>query len=162
MPSSPPTPPGLSINALAQACRRRCARFCGIHFFNPPRYMQLVEIIATRGTDAATLDALETWLTSRLGKGVMRALDTPNFVANRIGVFSILAVMHHAAPSAWASMRSTRLTGPKIGRPKSATYRTAMSSASTRWPMSSRPCRTRCPTIPGTPISRSPAWLEQA
>jgi 3-hydroxyacyl-CoA dehydrogenase len=59
--------------------------------------MPLVEIIATRGTDPATLDGLESWLTSRLGKGVVRALDTPNFVANRIGVFSILAVMHHTA-----------------------------------------------------------------
>ena len=87
---------GLSMNALAQGLPEAVRpRFCGIHFFNPPRYMHLVEIIGTQSTDASTLDALETWLTSRLGKGVIRALDTPNFVANRIGVFSILAVMHH-------------------------------------------------------------------
>jgi 3-hydroxyacyl-CoA dehydrogenase len=99
--------------------------FCGIHFFNPPRYMHLVEIIGTQSTDAGTLDALETWLTSRLGKGVIRALDTPNFVANRIGVFSILAVMHHTAAFGLGFDEVDALTGPKIGRPKSATYRTA-------------------------------------
>lgn len=116
---------GLSINALAEALPAALRpNFCGIHFFNPPRYMPLVEIIATRGTAASTLDGLETWLTSRLGKGVVRALDTPNFVANRIGVFSILAVMHHTAAFGLGLDIVDALTGPKIGRPKSATYRT--------------------------------------
>ncbi len=117
---------GLSINTLAEGLPVDVRpRFCGIHFFNPPRYMHLVEIIGTRSTDAGTLDALETWLTSRLGKGVIRALDTPNFVANRIGVFSILAVMHHTAAFGLGFDEVDALTGPKIGRPKSATYRTA-------------------------------------
>ena len=117
---------GLSMNALAQGLPEAVRpRFCGIHFFNPPRYMHLVEIIGTQSTDAGTLDALETWLTSRLGKGVIRALDTPNFVANRIGVFSILAVMHHTAAFGLGFDEVDALTGPKIGRPKSATYRTA-------------------------------------
>ena len=116
---------GLSMNALAQGLPEAVRpRFCGIHFFNPPRYMPLVEIIGTEGTDAGTLDALETWLTSRLGKSVIRALDTPNFVANRIGVFSILAVMHHTAAFGLGFDEVDALTGPKIGRPKSATYRT--------------------------------------
>jgi len=117
---------GLSMAALAQGLPETVRpRFCGIHFFNPPRYMRLVEIIGTPGTDSATLDALETWLTSRLGKGVIRALDTPNFVANRIGVFSILAVMHHTAAFGLGFDEVDALTGPRIGRPKSATYRTA-------------------------------------
>ncbi len=117
---------GLSINTLAEGLPVDLRpRFCGIHFFNPPRYMHLVEIIGTKSTDAGTLDALETWLTSRLGKGVIRALDTPNFVANRIGVFSILAVMHHTAAFGLGFDEVDALTGPKIGRPKSATYRTA-------------------------------------
>jgi len=117
---------GLSINALAAGLPAEVRpRFCGIHFFNPPRYMRLVEIIATEATDPATLDALETWLTTRLGKGVVRALDTPNFVANRIGVFSILAVMHHTQRLGLALDTVDTLTGPQIGRPKSATYRTA-------------------------------------
>jgi len=117
---------GLSMNALAQGLPEAVRpRFCGIHFFNPPRYMHLVEIIGTQSTDASTLDALETWLTSRLGKGVIRALDTPNFVANRIGVFSILAVMHHTQAFGLGFDEVDALTGPRIGRPKSATYRTA-------------------------------------
>ncbi len=117
---------GLSMNALAQGLPAEIRpRFCGIHFFNPPRYMRLVEIIATQSTHPATLDALETWLTSRLGKGVVRALDTPNFVANRIGVFSILAVMHHTQAFGLGFDEVDALSGPKIGRPKSATYRTA-------------------------------------
>ena len=117
---------GLSMNQLAQGLPEAVRpRFCGIHFFNPPRYMHLVEIIGTQSTDAATLDALETWLVSRLGKGVIRALDTPNFVANRIGVFSILAVMHHTQAFGLGFDEVDALTGPRIGRPKSATYRTA-------------------------------------
>lgn len=117
---------GLSIDALANALPAALRdRFCGIHFFNPPRYMRLVEIIATSHTQAPVLDQLETWLTSALGKGVIRALDTPNFVANRIGVFSILAAMHHTQRLGLGFDEVDALTGPKIGRPKSATYRTA-------------------------------------
>ncbi|WP_298622446.1 3-hydroxyacyl-CoA dehydrogenase/enoyl-CoA hydratase family protein [uncultured Zoogloea sp.] len=117
---------GLSINALAEGMPEAArSRFCGIHFFNPPRYMALVELIATRGTDAATLDALEAWLTTRLGKSIVRAKDTPNFVANRVGVFSILAVMHHTARMGLGFDEVDALTGPLIGRPRSATYRTA-------------------------------------
>ena len=117
---------GLSINRLSEGLPETLrSRFCGIHFFNPPRYMHLVELIATRTTDPALLDNLESWLVSRLGKGVVRALDTPNFVANRVGVFSILAVMHHTQRLGLGFDVVDSLTGPIIGRPKSATYRTA-------------------------------------
>lgn len=117
---------GLSINGLADSLPEDArSRFCGIHFFNPPRYMPLVELIPTRDTDPAMADALETWLTRRLGKGVIRAKDTPNFIANRVGVFSILAVMHHTARLGLGFDEVDALTGPLIGRPKSATYRTA-------------------------------------
>ncbi|HNH25304.1 MAG TPA: 3-hydroxyacyl-CoA dehydrogenase family protein, partial [Accumulibacter sp.] len=84
---------GISINQLAESFSAdRRSRFCGVHFFNPPRYMQLVELIPARVTDPAMLDALEAWLVTRMGKGVVRGKDTPSFVANRIGLFSILAV----------------------------------------------------------------------
>ncbi|QID16730.1 3-hydroxyacyl-CoA dehydrogenase/enoyl-CoA hydratase family protein [Nitrogeniibacter mangrovi] len=117
---------GLSITALAEGMPAALrGRFCGIHFFNPPRYMALVELIATAHTDPAMLDQLETWLTTRLGKSIVRAKDTPNFVANRVGVFSMLAVMHHTARLGLGFDEVDLLTGPKIGRPKSATYRTA-------------------------------------
>src|SRR3546814_948005 len=80
---------GLGINALADVLPQEMRhRFCGVHFFNPPRYMHLAELIPARGTDPAILDALETFLTTHLGKGVVRAKDTPNFIGNRIGVFS--------------------------------------------------------------------------
>jgi len=117
---------GLSINRLSQGLPEALrSRFCGIHFFNPPRYMHLVELVATRSTDPSLLDNLESWLVSRLGKGIVRALDTPNFVANRVGVFSMLAVMHHTQRLGLGFDVVDSLTGPIIGRPKSATYRTA-------------------------------------
>lgn len=117
---------GLSINRLAesfpQALRQR---FCGVHFFNPPRYMHLVELIPAAQTDPALLDALEVFLVTTLGKGVVRAKDTPNFIANRVGVFSLLATIHHAERLGIGFDTVDALTGALIGRPKSATFRTA-------------------------------------
>jgi 3-hydroxyacyl-CoA dehydrogenase len=117
---------GLSIQSLAQALPEAVReRFCGVHFFNPPRYMTLVELIPAAETSAAVLDGLETFLTTALGKGVIRAKDTPNFIANRVGVFSILAAFHHTRALGLGFDLVDTLTGPLIGRPKSATYRTA-------------------------------------
>ena len=117
---------GLSINqlleTLPESLRRR---FCGVHFFNPPRYMHLVELIPGKETDERVLTNLERFLTTDLGKGVIRAKDTPNFIANRIGVFSMLATMHRANEFGIAPDVVDALTGPTIGRPKSATFRTA-------------------------------------
>ena len=117
---------GLSINTLAQAFPEELRhRFCGVHFFNPPRYMHLVELIPCRNTDPALLDDLEKFLVTTLGKGVIRAKDTPNFIANRVGVFSLLATIHHAQQFGLGFDVVDALTGPSIGRPKSATFRTA-------------------------------------
>jgi len=117
---------GLSINRLSEGLPEALrGQFCGIHFFNPPRYMHLVELIATRTTSPQLLDQLESWLVSRLGKGIVRALDTPNFVANRVGIFAMLAVMHHTQQFGLGFDLVDALTGPIIGRAKSATYRTA-------------------------------------
>ena len=116
---------GLSINTLAEAFPENLRhRFCGIHFFNPPRYMHLVELIPCAATEAGLLDPLETFLVSTLGKGVVRAKDTPNFIANRIGVFSMLATKHHAAAFNLGFDMVDALTGRYLGRPKSATFRT--------------------------------------
>ena len=117
---------GLSINQLAQAFpegQRR--RFCGVHFFNPPRYMHLVELIPARDTEPAILDDLEAFLVTALGKGVIRAKDTPNFIANRVGVFSMLATVHHAQRLGIGFDVVDALTGTLVGRPRSATFRTA-------------------------------------
>jgi len=117
---------GLSLAALAVMLPEDVqARFCGVHFFNPPRYMHLVELIAGPRTAAALLDALETFLTTTLGKGVIRARDTPNFIANRIGIFSVLATMKHTQDFGLSFDVVDALTGPVIGRAKSATFRTA-------------------------------------
>src|SRR5207342_1809532 len=117
---------GLSITELSKTLPAELRKhFCGIHFFNPPRYMRLVEIIPTPDTDPAILDRLETFLTTTLGKGVIRAKDTPNFVANRVGVFSMLATMHHTTQFNLGFDVVDALTGTLIGRPRSATFRTA-------------------------------------
>ena len=117
---------GLSLAALGGALPAGMrARFCGMHFFNPPRYMHLVELIAGTDTSPTLVDALESFLTTTLGKGVVRAKDTPNFIANRIGIFSVLATMHHADRLGIGFDVVDALTGPAIGRAKSATYRTS-------------------------------------
>ena len=117
---------GLGIDALASVLPEGLRhRFCGVHFFNPPRYMHLAELIPARTTEPWVLDALEGFLTTALGKGVVRAKDTPNFIGNRIGVFSMLATMHHTDAFGLGFDTVDALTGPAIGRPKSATYRTA-------------------------------------
>ena len=117
---------GLSINALSEVLDESLHhRFCGLHFFNPPRYMHLVELIPCVATDADVLSSLERFLVSNLGKGVVYAKDTPNFIANRIGVFSILSTLHHTLQFGMGFDEVDALTGPLIGRPKSATYRTS-------------------------------------
>ena len=117
---------GLSINSLAEALPESLhSRFCGLHFFNPPRYMHLAELIPCRKTSREVLEGLETFLTTTLGKGVVYAKDTPNFIGNRIGVFSILSTMHHTQQFGLGFDEADALTGPLLGRPKSATYRTA-------------------------------------
>ncbi len=117
---------GLSISELASVLPESIKhRFCGVHFFNPPRYMHLVEIIPTAHTDQSILANLEVILTTVVGKGVIIAKDTPNFIANRIGVFSIISTMHHGAAFNLPFETIDALTGVLIGRPKSATFRTA-------------------------------------
>lgn len=117
---------GLSINELASALPEEMRhRFTGVHFFNPPRYMHLVELIPTKLTEKTVLEGLEAFLTTTLGKGVVYARDTPNFIGNRIGVFSMLSTMYHTDKFKLGFDVVDALTGPAVGRPKSATYRTA-------------------------------------
>ncbi|MES2561988.1 MAG: 3-hydroxyacyl-CoA dehydrogenase/enoyl-CoA hydratase family protein [Pseudomonadota bacterium] len=117
---------GLSINRLAESFPADVrSRFCGVHFFNPPRYMHLVELIPAESTEPALLDDLEAFLVTTLGKGVVRAKDTPNFIANRVGVFSLLATIYHAQRLDIGFDTVDALTGALIGRPRSATFRTA-------------------------------------
>ena len=117
---------GLSITKLSEALPENIKpRFCGIHFFNPPRYMQLVELINTPTTQPVVLDQLEAFVTSALGKGVVRAHDTPNFIANRVGIAGMLGVMKQVENFGLSYDVVDDLTGKKLGRASSGTFRTA-------------------------------------
>ncbi len=117
---------GLSITKLSEALPEAIRpRFCGIHFFNPPRYMALVELIATPSTEPQILDQLEAFVTTALGKAVVRAKDTPNFIANRVGIAGMLATMQEAETYGLSFDVVDDLTGKKLGRASSGTFRTA-------------------------------------
>ena len=117
---------GLSITKLSQALPEEIKpRFCGIHFFNPPRYMALVELINTPTTLAQVLDDLEAFVTSNLGKGVVHAKDSPNFIANRVGIAGMLATMKEVENFGLTFDVVDDLTGKKLGRASSGTFRTA-------------------------------------
>lgn len=116
---------GLPVGKIAEAFSedfRRC--WFGTHFFNPPRYMRLLEIIPTSDTDRAVLDAVSAFADTHLGKGVVLAKDTPNFIANRIGTFSVLNVMRLMQEMDLTIEEVDALTGQAVGWPKSATFRT--------------------------------------
>lgn len=98
--------------------------FCGTHFFNPPRYLQLLEIIPGPDTSPAVLDFFSRYGERVLGKQVVLCKDTPAFIANRVGVFAIQALFHTVAEMGLNIETVDRLTGPAMGRPKSATFRT--------------------------------------
>jgi 3-hydroxyacyl-CoA dehydrogenase len=117
---------GLSITELSAALPEAIKpRFCGIHFFNPPRYMALVELINTPTTEPSVLDELETFVTTFLGKSVVRAKDTPNFIANRVGIAGMLATIKEAENFGLSYDVVDDLTGKKLGRASSGTFRTA-------------------------------------
>ena len=152
---------GLGINKLSDVLPEELRhRFCGVHFFNPPRYMHLAELIPAKTTDAAVLEGLETFLVTQLGKGVVYAKDTPNFIGNRIGVFSILSVIHHTQQTGLGFDEVDALTGPLLGRPKSATYRT---SVVVGLDTMAHVIKTMADTLPDDPwhqYFKSPAWLD--
>jgi 3-hydroxyacyl-CoA dehydrogenase len=117
---------GLSITKLSEALPEAIKpSFCGIHFFNPPRYMMLVELINTPTTEPKILDDLEAFVTSTLGKGVVRAKDSPNFIANRVGIAGMLATMKEVENFGLTYDVVDDLTGKKLGRASSGTFRTA-------------------------------------
>ncbi|KAF1699739.1 3-hydroxyacyl-CoA dehydrogenase/enoyl-CoA hydratase family protein [Pseudoxanthomonas suwonensis] len=152
---------GLGINALAAVLPEQLRhRFCGVHFFNPPRYMHLAELIPADTTDKSVLEGLETFLTTNLGKGVVYAKDTPNFIGNRIGVFSILSVIHHTRQFGLGFDEVDAITGPLVGRPKSATYRT---SDVVGLDTMAHVIKTMADTLPQDPWHKyfqSPDWLQ--
>lgn len=100
------------------------AHFCGTHFFNPPRYLRLLEIIPTPHTKPEVVDFLMHYGEQYLGKTTVQCKDTPAFIANRVGVFGIMALLHIIEKMGLTVEEVDKLTGPVLGRPKSATFRT--------------------------------------
>ncbi|MGX5820829.1 3-hydroxyacyl-CoA dehydrogenase NAD-binding domain-containing protein [Chitinophaga lutea] len=117
---------GIPIHLMAEGRSEDFQQhFCGTHFFNPPRYLRLLEIIPTPHTDPAVVDFLMHYGDLNLGKTTVLCKDTPAFIANRVGVFSIMAIFHIMQEMGLGIDEVDALTGPVIGRPKSATFRTA-------------------------------------
>src|SRR5205807_8166474 len=116
---------GLAVAKIAEGFSDDFRRnWFGTHFFNPPRYMRLLEIIPTPDSDRAAMEAIAHFCDLRLGKGVVWAKDTPNFIANRIGTFSVLNVMRVMQEMNLSIEEVDALTGDAVGWPKSATFRT--------------------------------------
>lgn len=116
---------GLSIEAIVSACGAEMRGHALVtHFFNPPRYMKLVEVVPCGETDPTLVKEVSAFCRNRLGKGVVIAKDTPNFIANRIGTYSILATLRAMEKHGLTVEEVDAVTGPLMGRPKSATFRT--------------------------------------
>lgn len=116
---------GIPIAALAEGRSEDFRRhWLGTHFFNPPRYLRLLEVIPTAETDRAVLEEVTRFADLRLGKGVVIAKDTPNFIANHIGLFGVIRILEALASGRYTVEEIDAITGPALGRPKSATFRT--------------------------------------
>lgn len=116
---------GISVEAMAKGRSSDFQRnFLGTHFFNPPRYLKLLEIIPTKMTDPEVILFMKQFGEDVLGKGVVEAKDTPNFIANRIGTYGLLVTVQEMLKEGLSIGEVDSITGPMIGRPKSATFRT--------------------------------------
>ncbi|MCP2036126.1 3-hydroxyacyl-CoA dehydrogenase [Planomicrobium sp. HSC-17F08] len=116
---------GISINAMAEGRSEDFGKhFLGTHFFNPPRYLKLLEVIPANTTAPEVLQFMTEFGEDRLGKGVVIAKDTPNFIANRIGTYGLLVTLREMQNRGYSIGEVDSVTGPLIGRPKSATFRT--------------------------------------
>ncbi len=116
---------GIPVHTIAEGRSDDFRRhFLGTHFFNPPRYLHLVELIPTADTEPFVVERMTEFLDVRLGKGVVVAKDTPNFIANRIGVYGVVQVLRAIASGEYTIEEVDAITGPALGRPNSATFRT--------------------------------------
>jgi 3-hydroxyacyl-CoA dehydrogenase len=117
---------GLSVNDMAEALPVEVRRnFMVTHFFNPPRYMRLLEIIPCKDADPEVVSGMAEFISRRLGKGIVHAKDTPNFIANRIGVYAIYKGIEHMVEMGMTVEEVDAIAGPATARPKSAAFRTA-------------------------------------
>ncbi|TDH23359.1 3-hydroxyacyl-CoA dehydrogenase/enoyl-CoA hydratase family protein [Segetibacter sp. 3557_3] len=153
---------GIPIHLMAQERTDDFKRhFCGTHFFNPPRYLRLLEIIPTPYTDPEVVDFLMHYGDLYLGKRTVLAKDTPAFIANRIGVFSIMSIFKLVDQLGLSIDEVDALTGPVIGRPKSATFRTADVVGIDTLVKVAQGVAGNCPQDEAKEIFAVPAWLEK-
>ena len=153
---------GIPINMLSQGRSDDFRKhFCGTHFFNPPRYLRLLEIIPTKDTDAEVIDFLMHYGDLYLGKTTVLAKDTPAFIANRIGVFGIMAIFNSMQKLGLGIDEIDALTGPVIGRPKSATFRTADVVGIDTLVKVAKGVAENCPQDEAKDIFAIPAWLDK-
>jgi len=153
---------GIPIHLLSQGRSEDFRKnFCGTHFFNPPRYLRLLEIIPTPDTDPAVTDFLMHYGDLFLGKTTVLAKDTPAFIANRIGVFSIMSIFHIMDKLGLSIDEIDALTGPIAGRPKSATFRTADVVGIDTLVKVAKGIGENCATDEAKEIFNIPAWLEK-
>lgn len=153
---------GIPIHMMAEGRSEDFKKhFCGTHFFNPPRYLRLLEIIPSPYTDKAVIDFLLHYGDLYLGKTTVLAKDTPAFIANRIGVFSIMSIFNLMDKLQLTVDEVDVLTGPIIGRPKSATFRTADVVGIDTLVKVAKGIAENCPNDEAREIFNIPSWLQQ-
>jgi 3-hydroxyacyl-CoA dehydrogenase len=152
---------GIPIHLMAEGRSEDFKKhFCGTHFFNPPRYLRLLEIIPTQHTDPEIVDFLMNYGDLFLGKTTVLCKDTPAFIANRIGVFSIMSIFHIMEKLGLSIDEVDALTGPIIGRPKSATFRTADVVGIDTLVKVAKGVADNCPNDEAKAIFTIPSWLD--
>ena len=153
---------GIPIGQMAEGRSEDFQKhFCGTHFFNPPRYLRLLEIIPTPKTDPAVIEFLMDFGDRFFGKTTVLCKDTPAFIANRIGVFGMMAIMQVQAKMGLMVDEIDALTGPIIGRPRSATFRTADVVGLDTLVRVANGVAENCPTDEARTQFNIPAWLKQ-
>jgi 3-hydroxyacyl-CoA dehydrogenase len=153
---------GIPIHMMAEGRSEDFKKhFCGTHFFNPPRYLRLLEIIPTPHTDPAIVDFLMHYGDLYLGKTTVLCKDTPAFIANRIGVYGIMAIFGLVDKMGLTIDEVDALTGPIIGRPKSATFRTADVVGIDTMVKVAKGVYDNCPTDEARNAFVTPAWLQK-
>jgi 3-hydroxyacyl-CoA dehydrogenase len=153
---------GIPIHLMAEGRSEDFQKhFCGTHFFNPPRYLKLLEIIPTAHTDQQVIDFLMHYGDVYLGKTTVLCKDTPAFIANRIGVFSMMSVLHIMEKMELGIDEIEALTGPIMGRPKSATFRTADVVGIDTLVKVANGVKENCPDDEAKDTFQLPAWLEK-
>src|SRR4026207_1951506 len=153
---------GIPIHMMAEGRSNDFKKhFCGSHFFNPPRYLRLLEVIPTPHTDPEIVDFLMNYGDLYLGKTTVLCKDTPAFIANRIGVFGIMSLFGLVDKLGLTIDEIEALTGPIIGRPKSATFRTADVVGIDTLVKVAKGVYENCPTDEARDVFKIPLWLNK-